>query len=134
VPLGLDTLYPMSGEITWLVAWSALSYGAQPCGLAFDMVDLHRAQFAGKYCRTSTAIRDKIRAFVRIIQTNLRDSVCFQVLFIAKHVIGLIDRSGNRDIKIWQCGNPPISPRSQRTTNASCPSGSTTPGRTVRAQ
>ena len=51
--------------------------------------------------------------------------------FIAKHVLGLIDRSGNREIKMWQCGNPPISPRSQRITNASCPTGS---ARTVRAQ
>src|SRR4029077_11161036 len=46
---------------------------------------------------------------------------CFHVFTIAKHVLGLIDRSGNREIKTWQCGNPPISPRSQRITNAKCP-------------
>ena len=56
------------------------------------------------------------------------------MFFIAKPGLGLIDRSGDREIKIWQCGNPPISPRSQRITNARCPSGSATAGRTVRAQ
>src|SRR6266480_3320787 len=59
---------------------------------------------------------------------------CFHVFTIAKHVLGLIDRSGNREIKMWQCGKPPISPRSQRITNANCPNGSATAGRTVRAQ
>src|SRR5207249_5329839 len=36
---------------------------------------------------------------------------CFHVFTIATHVLGLIDRSGKREIKIWQCGKPPISPR-----------------------